>query len=228
MHDIVFFIDFDNTILDNDSLKQDLEKRMSEILGETYVDSFWNAYEEVRGSAGVIDFFETGRRLHEMLPGENERVSKAIGAIMDWDFRPRLQEHAVETVLHLGTLGLTTVISDGDAIFQPMKIWQSGITAAVEGRVLIFGHKEERIVDVAARFPARRYVLIDDKPKVLAACKHNLGPQLTTVLMRFGHYALAEGAGDGGADRVIDRFDELLASTAADFEPARSHSASAR
>ena len=217
MHDIVFFLDFDNTILDNDSLKQDLDERMREILGPDHVGAFWSAYEEVRDDVGVIDFFETGRRLEKSLPGETTRVRAAVEAIMAWDFRPRLQPRAVETVEYLNSLGLTMIISDGDPIFQPMKIWQSGLTEAVDGRVLIFGHKEERIVDVAARFPARTYVLVDDKPRVLAACKQRLGERLTTVLMRFGHYGLAADAGAEGVDVAIDRFDELQAFGVADF-----------
>ena len=227
MHDIVFFVDFDNTLLDNDGLKHDLELKVRECLGEESVGAFWAAYEDVRRDLGVIDFFETGRRLRELLPSEGARVDATVGAIMAWDFRPRLQPGALETLRHLGTLGLTMVISDGDAIFQPMKIWQSGVTSAVEGRVLIFGHKEERIADVAVRFPARRYVLIDDKPRVLAACKQVLGSRLTTVLVRFGHYAQEAGAGDGGADIAVDRIDQLQELTAADLAQPRAPRAAA-
>jgi len=210
MQKLVFFIDFDNTILDNDSLKDDLDRRMRETLGDDMAQGFWRAYEEVRTDLSVIDFFETGRRLHRMYPDERQRVDAAVDAIMTWDFRPRLLPKAIDAVRYLGTLGPTMVISDGDPIYQPTKIWQSGIADEVGGRVLIFGHKEQRITDLAMRFPAEQYVLIDDKPKVLAACKKALGARLTTVLVRFGHYALAPDAGDGGADIVVDEINELI------------------
>lgn len=226
MQKLVFFIDFDNTILDNDSLKDDLDQRMREILGDDMAQGFWGAYEEVRTDLSVIDFFETGRRLHGMYPNEAQRVDAAIDALMTWDFRPRLLPKAIETVRYLGTLGQTMVISDGDPIYQPTKIWQSGIAAEVGGRVLIFGHKEQRISDLAMRFPAEQYVLIDDKPKVLAACKKALGTRLTTVHVRFGHYGLAPDASGAAADFSVDAIAELIGRGADAFMRAQSASRS--
>jgi FMN phosphatase YigB (HAD superfamily) len=221
MQKLVFFIDFDNTILDNDSLKGDMDSRMREILGADMAEGFWRAYEDVRKDLSVIDFFETGRRLHDMYPNEPARVTEAIDAIMTWDFRPRLLPNAIEAVRHLGTLGLTMVISDGDPIYQPSKIWQSGIADEVGGRVLIFAHKEKRIADLAARFPAEQYVLIDDKPKVLDACKATLGDRLTTVHVRFGHYGVGPGIDSGTANIAIDGIAELIGKGAETFMPAQ-------
>jgi hypothetical protein len=113
------------------------------------------------------------------------------------------------------------LISDGDPIYQPTKIWQSGIAEEVGGRVLIFGHKEQRIADLAMRFPADQYVLIDDKPKVLAACKDALGDRLTTVHVKFGHYGLATNTGVAPADFSVDGIAELLGRSAGAFAPAK-------
>jgi FMN phosphatase YigB (HAD superfamily) len=221
MQNIVFFIDFDNTLLDNDGLKDDMSARMREILGDEMAKGFWKAYEDVRADLSVIDFFETGRRLHAMYPNETARVAAANAAIMTWDFRPRLLPRAIEAVRYLSTLGLTMVISDGDPIYQPTKIWQSGVADEVGGRVLIFAHKEKRVLDLATRFPARQYVLIDDKPKVLNACKEALGERLTTVHVRFGHYGVGPGVDSGTANFAIDGIGELIGKGADAFMPAQ-------
>lgn len=216
---LVFLIDVDNTILDNDGVKQDLERSLLEILGNELASRFWQLYEEVRNDREIIDFFETIRRLRTEFPDRADTVDRALVALMSWDFCPRLYPRAIETLQHLGTLGLTIIVSDGDPVFQPGKIYQCGVTQAVQGRVLIFTHKEKYLPDVQARHPAERYVLIDDKPGILMRSKQALGSRLTTVHVLQGKYALdPKLAVDYKPDIVIEHFSDLLKYTAEDFE----------
>jgi len=218
MQQLVFLIDLDNTILNNDGVKQDIETKMLEILGERLAGRFWHYYEAVRDDVDYIDFFESIRRLRDENPGDAEAVDRALDALMDWDFHPRLFPGAIETVLHLKSLGLPVVLSDGDPIFQPMKIHQCGVTQAVDGRVLIFVHKEKYLPAVRARFKADHYVLIDDKPGILMRSKAALGDRLTTVHVMQGKYATdPKHAVDYRPDIVVQNFSDLLARTAADF-----------
>ena len=218
MRDLVFMIDLDNTILDNDGVKQDMKGKMLDILGERLAARFWELYEAVRKDIDVIDFYETMRRLGEESPADIEAVRRGLDALMDWDFCPRLYPRAIDTVLHLKSLGLPVVVSDGDPVFQPSKIHQCGVTEAVDGRVLIFVHKEKYLPAVEARFKANHYVLIDDKPGILMRSKKALGDRLTTVQVLQGKYAVdPKYAVDYTPDIVVKNFSDLLNCTASDF-----------
>jgi hypothetical protein len=86
--------------------------------------------------------------------------------------------------------------------------------------VLIYLHKEKVLDHVQRRYPAAHYVMIDDKPNLLAAMKEVLREQLTTVFVRQGHYAL--GAGSNSVtpppDRVIERIGDLTTLNSSDFK----------
>ena len=103
------------------------------------------------------------------------------------------------------------ILSDGDVVFQPRKIERSGLWGAVEGNVLIYIHKEHMLEDVERRYPAERYVMVDDKVRILAAMKDIWGDRLTTVFVRQGHYALDQAlvAKYPPADVTIEQIAEL-------------------
>jgi hypothetical protein len=111
----------------------------------------------------------------------------------------------------LNGFGQAVILTDGDVVFQPRKIERSGLFDAVEGRVLIYIHKEQELDDVERRYPAEHYVLVDDKLRILSAVKKAWGSRLTTVFPRQGHYArdpkiLAENP---PADITIERIGDL-------------------
>ncbi|HZP56963.1 MAG TPA: HAD family hydrolase [Dehalococcoidia bacterium] len=218
MRQLVFMIDVDNTILNNDGVKQDMEVRLRDILGADVAHRFWELYEIVRKETDVVDFMETLRRLREEHPEAADRVDAASEALTEWDFCPRLYPRAIETVLHLKRLGLATIVSDGDPVFQPSKIHQCGVTQAVDGRVFIFVHKEKYLPAVEAYFRAEHYVLIDDKPGILMRSKASLGDRLTTVHVLQGKYALdPKHAVDYKPDIVVQNFSDLLGYGKDDF-----------
>jgi FMN phosphatase YigB (HAD superfamily) len=118
----------------------------------------------------------------------------------------------LDALRHLRTLGLTVILSDGDVVFQPRKIQRSGLWAAVEGRVLIYVHKERMLDAVAGRFPARHYVMVDDKLHILAMMKKIWRDRVTTVFARQGHYALdpANLTAYPPADVTVERVGDLV------------------
>ncbi len=220
VRDLVFMIDLDNTILDNDGVKKDLEQRMLEILGDALSARFWVLYEAVRKDVDVIDFFEQMKRLRAEVPEEEYAVVDAASdALADWDFSSRVYPKAIETVLHLKSMGLPLVLSDGDPVFQPTKIHKCGVTKAVDGRVFIFAHKERYLPAMELQFKANHYVLIDDKPGILMRSKAALGPKLTTVHVLQGKYALdPKLAVDYKPDIVTNNFSDLLNYGPAEFK----------
>ncbi len=218
MHDLVFMIDLDNTILDNDGVKSDMEARLLEVLGAALAERFWQLYEIVRDEVDVIDFYENLRRLRAEFPADAAVIDSATHEMAEWDFAARLYPRAIDTVLHLKSMGLPIVVSDGDPVFQPTKIHRCGVTEAVDGRVLIFVHKEKYLPTVETQLPARHYVLIDDKPGILMRSKAILGDRLTTVHVLQGKYALdPKHAVDYTPDIVVQNFSDLLACGPGDF-----------
>jgi FMN phosphatase YigB (HAD superfamily) len=218
LYDLVFMIDLDNTLLDNDGVKEDMKDRLHGILGERLAARFWELYEVVRKELDIIDFYETFIRLRDENPGDAATVDKAMDALMQWDFCPRLYPRALETVAHLKNMGLPVVVSDGDPVFQPSKIHQCGVTQAVDGRVLIFVHKEKYLPAVEARFKAKHYALIDDKPGILMRSKAALGDRLTTIHVLQGKYARdPKHAVDYTPDIVVEKIGDLLDYSASQF-----------
>ncbi len=111
------------------------------------------------------------------------------------------------------------ILSDGDPTYQPGKIARSGLGAAVDGHVLVYAHKEEHLREVTAAFPADHYVLVEDKPAVIAKVYARLDAPLTTVLVK--HAAASDPAIWPGPDLTFDAIGDLRACTLDRFRAAR-------
>jgi hypothetical protein len=132
--------------------------------------------------------------------------------LMDYHFANRLFPRSLDVVERFKQYGEAAILSDGDMIFQPLKVDRSGLREAVDGKVMIYIHKENELDDVEARYPADHYVLIDDKVRILDAVKKTWGARVTTVFPRQGHYAAdaKETAKYPTPDVTVDRIDQLL------------------
>jgi FMN phosphatase YigB (HAD superfamily) len=209
--DLVFLFDCDNTLLDNDAVQDDLKTHLQREFSHEENERYWALYEALRVEVGYADYLGAMQRFR--LGQESDpRVLQLAAFLLDYAFENRLYPHALEAISHCRRWGHTVILSDGDVVLQPRKLRRSGIWEAVEGRVLIYIHKEQMLEDMQRRFPARRYVMVDDKVRVLAAMKDILGDRLTTVFPRQGHYALdtATIASYPAADITIDHIGDLL------------------
>jgi FMN phosphatase YigB (HAD superfamily) len=121
-------------------------------------------------------------------PHEVELLSMS-SVLLDYPFADRLFPGALDVLKRLRRFGPTVILSDGDVVFQPRKIERAGLSDAVDGRVLIYIHKEQAIEDVERRYPAGHYIVVDDKLRILAAIKQFWGERVTTVFVRQGSYA---------------------------------------
>lgn len=194
MSTLVFLIDVDNTLLDNDSVKKDYDEHLRVELGPQLTQRFWELYEQVREEKSVIDIPESLRRLREEAPLTelDEQTYEHVHSIFDnYPFYYALYPHTLETLHYLGTLGTTVIVSDGDLIFQAEKITSSHIADEVQGRVLLYTHKQQHMGEIMKHYPADHYTMIDDKPDILLDAKKLLGEKLTTVFVRQGKYANA-------------------------------------
>lgn len=186
---VVFLLDVDNTLLDNDRIVADLDAHLRKTFGRDSRDRYWEIFEALRAELGYADYLGALQR-YRMGKLSDPRLLLMSSFLVDYPFVTRLYPDAINAIRHLRTWGPTVILSDGDVVFQPRKTQRSGLWDAVEGRVLIYLHKEQMLEAVQSLYPARHYVMVDDKLRILAAMKEILGKRLTTVFPRQGHYAL--------------------------------------
>lgn len=207
---VVFLIDVDNTLLDNDRIAADLKQFLIEEVGAAREERYWAIFEQLRTELGYADYLGALQRYRLENPREPHLL--AISRfLIDYPFADRLFPNALAVVEQLNRWGPTVVLSDGDVVFQPRKVERSGIWDAVGGRVLIYVHKERELDDVERRYPADHYVLIDDKVRILTEVKQVWGKRLTTVFPRQGHYAFEPGVARYPApDVTVEKIGDLL------------------
>ncbi|HEX7129282.1 MAG TPA: HAD family hydrolase [Rhodanobacteraceae bacterium] len=187
-HDIVFLFDVDDTLLDNDGIKDDLGSHIESVFGVQGRKLYDGIYEDVRRDVDYADYLGAIQRFR-LQCGDEIRAQDLGAWMLEYPFAERLYPGALDAIAHVSRLGPVVVLSDGDAVIQPRKISASGIADAVGGNVLIYVHKETMLDDVERRFPARHYVMVEDKLRVLDALKRHWRERLTTVFVRQGHYA---------------------------------------
>jgi FMN phosphatase YigB (HAD superfamily) len=185
---VVFLFDADNTLLDNDRVAADLQRHLRSEVGAEGAQEYWEIFEQLRTELGYADYLGALQRYRSKHPHAQQLLCMS-DFLIDYPFAERLFPDVLNVIEHVQQWGPAVILSDGDVVFQPLKISRSGLSSAVSGRVLIYVHKEQELDDVARRYPAQHYVLVDDKLRILAAVKELWGSRVTTVFVRQGHYA---------------------------------------
>lgn len=207
---IVFLFDVDNTLLDNDRVTSDLRRFLVREMGDQRADQYFQIFERLRAELGYSDYLGALQQ-YRMVHPHDPRLLALSSFLVNYPFANRLYPGSLDAIDHLARFGRTVILSDGDVVFQPRKVERAGLFDAVEGRVLIYVHKEEELHEVERRFPADHYVLIDDKIRILTAVKKVWGTRLTTVFPRQGHYAHAPDVASYPApDLTIERIGNLV------------------
>lgn len=187
-HRVVFLLDVDNTLLDNDRVIADLKRYLAREVGADRQERYWTIFEALRSELGYADYLGALQRYRVEHP-RDPQILGVSSFLVNYPFADRLFPGSLDVIERLSQWGPTVIFSDGDVVFQPLKIERAGLFAAVEGQVLVYIHKEQELDDVERRYPADQYVLIDDKVRILAAVKAVWGDRLTTIFPRQGHYA---------------------------------------
>jgi FMN phosphatase YigB (HAD superfamily) len=184
----VFLFDVDNTLLDNDAVQNDLSAHLEREVGLASRNRYWEIFEQIRAELGYADYLGALQR-YRLEHQDDQQLLRISSFLLDYPFVERLYPGALAALAYCRTAGPTVILSDGDVVFQPRKVQRAGLWEAVEGRVLIYLHKEQMLSAIEQRYPADHYVMIDDKLRILAAMKQVWGQRLTTVFPRQGHYA---------------------------------------
>jgi len=208
---IVFLVDVDDTLLENDRIQDDLKRYIERQFGSECRDRFWAIQEQLFKELGYRDYLGALQRFRVEHPYEPHLVS-AASYLVDYPFANRLYPGSLDVLERFSSWARTVILSDGDVVFQPRKIERSGILEAVEGHVLIYIHKEEALDDVERRYPAQHYVLVDDKLRILTAVKKAWGDRVTTIFPRQGNFAHDPAilAAYPPADVTVERISDLL------------------
>jgi FMN phosphatase YigB (HAD superfamily) len=208
---LVFLVDVDNTLLDNDAIQRDLKEHLERTFGRAARERYWRILEDLFAELGYRDYLGALQRYRAEHPRDVELLSMS-SFLIDYPFAKQLFPGAIEVLKRLRSLGPTVILSDGDVVFQPRKIERAGLSDAVDGHVLIYIHKEEALDDVERRYPAEHYVVVDDKLRILTAIKKSWGERVTTVFPRQGAYARDPKVISAfpRADVTIDRIENLL------------------
>jgi len=208
---VVFLFDVDNTLLDNDRVAADLQRHLISEVGAEGAQEYWQIFEQLRTDLGYADYLGGLQRYRAKHPHAQQLLCMS-DFLINYPFAERLFPDALKVIEHVQQWGSAVILSDGDVVFQPLKISRSGLANAVSGRVLVYVHKEQELDDLEQRYPAEHYVLVDDKLRILAAVKKFWGSRVTTVFVRQGHYAADPEvlASYPPADISIERIGDLL------------------
>jgi len=205
-------LDVDNTLLDNDKVKADLQDRVVQFAGEDRAETFWAEYERVRVELDYVDLGLTLSRFRAAFPDLMTYPELAAGVLF-YPFEESLYPGVGDVLTHLRTMGAVAILSDGDPVFQPAKIARTGLADACDEHVLVYPHKERELEKVQSLIRADVYVFIDDKPTILQAVKEEMGQRAVTVHVRQGKYARAAEPGEPVADIELGGIVDVLGVT---------------
>ncbi len=210
--EVAFLFDVDNTLLDNDAAERRYAQWIDEHLGDGASARFRRAYEAVRAERDYADYLGAVQRVWND-EGGDPRWLVLGDFLLDFPFADYVFDGAFDALRAAGKRGAAWIVSDGDVVMQPRKIRRAGLWEAVQGRVLIFVHKENALHEIERRCQAQRYVMVDDKIRVLDAVKRQWGDRVHTVFVRQGHYAFdpRQIRAHPPADRAVEAIDRFAA-----------------
>ena len=208
---VVLLFDVDNTLLDNDRVTADLKRHLESDVGHERAERYWAFFEEIRAELGYADYLGALQRYRVEYP-RDFHILTVSRYLLNYPFANRLYPNSIDVVEHCQSFAETVILSDGDVVFQPLKVERSGLREAFDDKILIYIHKELELDDIVDRYPADHYVMVDDKVRILAAMKRAWGSRVTTVFPRQGHYAndAQEVARYPTPDLTIERIAGLL------------------
>ena len=208
---VVFLLDVDNTLLDNDRIVQDLRNYTTEQFGDSGMKEYWTIFDAMRAELGYVDYLGSLQRYRIANPHDH-RCLRISSFLLEYPFADRMFPGAYDVIKRFQAWGPTVILTDGDVVLQPWKIHQAHLSKAVNRHVLIYIHKEQELANVEELYPAEHYVMVDDKLRILTAMKKAWGLKLTTVFPKQGHYAHDPAVLEScpPADLAVEHIGELL------------------
>ncbi|MBI2326741.1 hypothetical protein HYU92_00310 [Candidatus Curtissbacteria bacterium] len=186
---ITFFVDFDNTLIDNDKVKVQIQSTISKEYGRKFINRFLAINQKLREEKGYVDFSST---IDQIAKEENkpELKDKLHYLFHNFKFKDSLFSKAGTVIKYLGTFGQVVVITEGDRHYQEIKIKSSGIWNLVDGNVEIpIFDKVSHLSEFLKKYPSDVYYFIEDKPEVLKEIRDLYKDKIKTIHVCQGHYS---------------------------------------
>src|SRR5690242_20149043 len=130
---IVFLFDVDLTLIDNDRITADLKRHLELEVGHERQARYWALFEQLRKELGYADYLGALQRYRSEHPRDPHLLTVSH-FFVHYPFANRLYPESLDVLDHVGQWGQTVILSDGDVVFQPLKVERSGIFEAVGGR----------------------------------------------------------------------------------------------
>src|SRR5215475_9987766 len=94
---LLFLLDVDNTLLDNDGIERDLSEHLTAQFGREACDRYWNILEQLRSELGYADFLGALQRYRsENL--HDPHILKMSAFLVDYPFTKQLYPKALDLV----------------------------------------------------------------------------------------------------------------------------------
>ena len=204
---VVFFIDVDNTLLDNDHIKEEIKKSLIRVLGEDEANHFWHHHDDFRENKKLVDFPNI---IHEYCAEKHKdtcdlTLSRIFGNI---EFSHALYPKAIQVLKYLKTLGKVVIFTEGDSVYQKRKIEQSGLASFVD-EIALYEHKLEHIGELIKRYKEYKIVIVEDKYDTLLRIKKQF-PRIFTIEVCQGHYATTDHKKHSELDMTVDSISDLM------------------
>src|SRR5690348_1756197 len=118
---VVFLFDVDNTLLDNDQVVADLMRYLEREIGSERQQRYWDYFEQLRTELGYADYLGALQR-YRLEYQRDSHILAVSNYLIDYPFTSRLFPNSLDVLEHAGRLGQTVIVSDGDVVFQPLKV----------------------------------------------------------------------------------------------------------
>jgi len=203
----LFLVDLDNTLLNNDAVKAEIRKSLITVLGQSDAQHFWDHYNAIRTKTNLVDFPSAIKKYCEEKNAKtcDIRLKKIFHSI---NFKQALYPNVENVLNHLKTKGEVALFTEGDMIYQKVKIEKSGVGAMVN-HIYHFEHKLEHFEAIKKKFHTYHIVVIDDRSETLMKLKA-LYPEITIVEVCQGHYSDVDHKPHPELDKTIESIGDLL------------------
>src|SRR5215470_8611030 len=109
MRPLVFLVDVDNTLVDNDRIEADLRDHLERCFGLEACERYWSIFEELRQEVGYADFLGALQR-YRLERLHDPRLLRMSSFMVDYPFADRLYPKALEVIANLDSMGDVVIL----------------------------------------------------------------------------------------------------------------------
>ena len=121
MNQVVFLVDVDNTLLDNDHIQADIKAHLERQYGAACRDRYWAILDDLFVELGYRDYLGALQRYRVEHPQDMHLLSMS-SFLVDYPFANRLYPGSLDVLERLRQWGPTVLLTDGDVVFQPLRL----------------------------------------------------------------------------------------------------------